>query len=249
MENLARYPRRLLLFALLSVADLALTCWLLGRSIGEVGEGNPVARWWLAKLGWPGLAGFKAGMAALTLSLLAAVSEHRPRLGGRVLGFACLVLVGVVGYSLTLCPRALRSAEERFAQELEQASEEASERREYLAAEARRETRHRALVHALVDDLLSGRYSLLEVTERLAESERGRDPAWRGALALQNPGRSDEQCLAISLLQNAVAALADDADGAGRVAAALEQEFDRTFRGAAPLPPITLPARSRARLH
>ena len=45
-------------FFLLSVADLLLTCWLLGGE-GPFFEANPLAAWCLEQFGWAGLAGLK----------------------------------------------------------------------------------------------------------------------------------------------------------------------------------------------
>jgi hypothetical protein len=103
MRNLMRHPGKQLLFALLSLIDLSLTWWLLSRSGGQVYEGNPVARWWLANHGWLGLAVFKVGGVLLVVGLAAVISHYRPRAGGRVLGFACAALTVVVLYSASLC--------------------------------------------------------------------------------------------------------------------------------------------------
>jgi hypothetical protein len=56
--------RKLLLFVCLSLADLGLTWHLLAHGEGQVDEGNPLARWWLANCGWPGLTCFKVALAA-----------------------------------------------------------------------------------------------------------------------------------------------------------------------------------------
>ena len=53
-------PGKQLLFVVLNFADLVLTAWLLSTSEGGVYEANPVARWWLVRHGWLGLAAFKA---------------------------------------------------------------------------------------------------------------------------------------------------------------------------------------------
>src|SRR5262245_42806460 len=46
------HPRKLLLFALLSVADLTLTWALIQYGRGQFYEGNPVAAWFLRSGGW-----------------------------------------------------------------------------------------------------------------------------------------------------------------------------------------------------
>src|SRR5262245_36528876 len=108
------HPGKQLLFILLSLADLALTGWLLGRPGAEVYEANPVARWWLAHYGWPGFAGFKAAVVGLVIALSAVIARSRPRAAGRVLGLGCAGLAAVVLYSAALCPAAARSPQERL---------------------------------------------------------------------------------------------------------------------------------------
>jgi hypothetical protein len=100
--------RKQLLFLLLSLADLALTYWLLRQSDRQIYEANPVARWWLVQYGAAGLACFKGAVALAVLILVAFIARHRPRAAGRILVFACLSLVLVVVYSATLCPAACR---------------------------------------------------------------------------------------------------------------------------------------------
>ena len=94
-------PRRWRLssFVCLSLADLALTCWLVGRPGGPVYEANPAAAWALGRWGWVGLAAVKAASVGLALAVLVPVAWRRPRVADRVLGAGCVVLAGVVGYS------------------------------------------------------------------------------------------------------------------------------------------------------
>jgi hypothetical protein len=96
------HPRKQILFALLSLADLTLTCWLLGHSDGQIYEANPVARWWLAQHGAVGLAGFKGAIVLFVLTLTVVISRHKPRAAGRILTFGCVSLVFVVLYSAAL---------------------------------------------------------------------------------------------------------------------------------------------------
>ncbi len=91
------------LFALLSLADLALTWWLLEQSDGQVYEANPLAGWLLAHAGWGGLACFKAAIVLLVLGLAALISRRRPAAADRVLNFACAAMSLVVLYSTALC--------------------------------------------------------------------------------------------------------------------------------------------------
>lgn len=94
--------RKFGLFVLLSLADLALTWFLLSRGKGEVYEGNPIAHSWLVAYGWGGLIVFKAGIVLVVAGLVFIISRYRPRLGGLVLAFACCTLGAVVIYSCYL---------------------------------------------------------------------------------------------------------------------------------------------------
>src|SRR5262249_47171337 len=107
------HPRKQLLFVLLSLVDLALTCWLLGHYEGQVYEANPVASWWLVRYGAIGLAGYKGGVLLLVMTFVTFIDRRKPRAAGRILIFGCVSLVLVALYSATLCPAACRAPEER----------------------------------------------------------------------------------------------------------------------------------------
>jgi hypothetical protein len=91
----------LVLFGLLSVADLLLTCWLLRKPGDQFYEANPVARQSL-RLGLPGLAAYKAGVVLLVAGLTAVIARQRPQAAGRVLAFGCSITAAVVVYSVLL---------------------------------------------------------------------------------------------------------------------------------------------------
>src|SRR2546421_1505927 len=101
-----KLPRSLLgrfgLFTALGLIDLALTCYLLRAAPGQVYEGNPVARWWLLRCGWVGLAGFKLAVVLLVLTAVQRIAHYRPHTAARVLAFACAATALVIGYSCTL---------------------------------------------------------------------------------------------------------------------------------------------------
>lgn len=94
--------RKLLVFQLLSLADLFLTCHLLQQGRGQVYESNPLAHACFACYGWAGLVLFKAASVLLVGGLSVFIWLHRPRAGARLLLFACSVLAGVVLYSCSL---------------------------------------------------------------------------------------------------------------------------------------------------
>lgn len=188
------------LFVLLSVADLTLTCWLIGRSDGRVIEANPVARWWLDTGGWIGLAGFKVAIVTLVLTLAAFLARVRPRAANRVLGFGCVAVGLVVLHGLWLSPLALQSAEDRKAAI-------ARECRAYqeVLNQGTVETHTQSLAYwrmrdALVEDLVAERLTLCDAACKLATTKRAHDPCWRCLLETAYGDRSLEECLADQLL-------------------------------------------------
>src|SRR5262249_31133837 len=96
---------KLSLFAILSVADLFMTWQLVQGNEGHVYESNPVADAWLSYFGWVGLSVYKALAMLLVAGSALYVSLHRPRVGGRILVFACSATAAVVFYSCYLAFR------------------------------------------------------------------------------------------------------------------------------------------------
>jgi Domain of unknown function (DUF5658) len=96
------HPVRLILYMLLSVADLGLTYALIQLGNGDVYESNPIAEAWLSSYGWTGLALFKLAIILIVATVAAFVSLSRPRIGGHILTFACLTVALVVTYSAHL---------------------------------------------------------------------------------------------------------------------------------------------------
>ena len=101
--------RKLGLFVLLSAVDLLLTWRLLGQPNAVVYEINPLARWSLEHLGWPGLIGFKTAFVTLAAAAALLVARSKPRAAGHVLSFGCAAAALVVGYSMFLGWSASRS--------------------------------------------------------------------------------------------------------------------------------------------
>ncbi len=93
------YRRRLLLLALLSLADLCLTWWLLGLPGGGVYESNPLAAWCLDCQGWVGLTLYKVATVLVGSTLLVVYCRHRPRAGRHALTLACSLVAAIVVYS------------------------------------------------------------------------------------------------------------------------------------------------------
>src|SRR5262245_20197181 len=102
MSAFAHHRRKFALFVLLSVADLILTLHLLQQSNGRVYESNPLAGWWLARLGSLGLALHKVLCVFLFGALVVTIFRLNPRKGGQVLAFGCVAVALVVCYSSCL---------------------------------------------------------------------------------------------------------------------------------------------------
>jgi hypothetical protein len=228
MLTVLPHPRKQILFVLLSLADLTLTWWLLSRSGGHIDEGNPIARWWLARHGWVGLAGFKAAVVLLVLGLSAAIARSQPRAASGVLGLGCATLTVVVLYSASLCPAASASPEQRRAEENREAAHALLGLNREIQRDLRKSEDFRALVGRLCEDLHAGRCTLTEAVARLAESERGRDLTWVQALAANYPNRSFQERLAIVLLRHA-AVFQQERAQVGSLLPRLERDFESTY--------------------
>jgi Domain of unknown function (DUF5658) len=96
----------LIVFSILSLADLCLTWVLIRYSGGRVQESNPLAQAWLAKHGWQGMVGFKMATISVFLAVVFVVSCYRPRTSLVLVLFACLSVGSVVLYSCHLLVRA-----------------------------------------------------------------------------------------------------------------------------------------------
>jgi hypothetical protein len=224
-----------LLFVLLSVADLALTCWLIKRSGGHVYEANPVAGWWLAQHGLGGLVCYKVLAVALVLGLASLIARSRPRAAGRVLGLGCAATAFIVVYSATLSHAAMLTPAERRAQ----AEREAARHEAAINRQARRSFLQREVFWALVDrsadDLRAGRISLRQAAGRLAASERGRDATMRRSLAARYVGLPPGETFAMVVVSRAVHSQPGGPRAARRLARRLEREFQLTYGSAPPL--------------
>ena len=222
------HPRKLALFAALSLADFALTRFLLERGGGAAYESNPVAAWWLTTFGWAGLAGFKLALVGLVVGLALVVSRYRPRAGGRVLAFGCSALLGVVLYSGFLVRGLAAEAGAPAAAESERAAEAEGERLEALSRGARRRLDAKA---GVILEVLQGRLTLPEAAARFRDLN-DQLPAFNWEQFRQAyPGRSDDErhCQqVIQFVRNEVQARgAADLAPVARLEAELHERLDR----------------------
>jgi hypothetical protein len=180
------------LFVALGLADLLMTCYLLGATPQLFFESNPFARWWLDRWGWAGLAGFKMATILFTLTAITILARRRPRVAGSVLCFACGATALVVIYSGTLA----------FATRGLSQMKALAERGCQIDAQLRPLQEYCYLRARLREDLQAGRCSFTDAVARLAATEQARDPTWLAALRRQYPGQSDAECLAASLRES-----------------------------------------------
>ncbi len=230
MSRPALHPRKLLLFAALSLADLALTWLLIQRGGGQFGEANPVAGWWLARHGWVGLAAFKAVAVLVVAGAALVVSRSRPHFGGYLLGFACAVLTVVVGYSCSLAWGLGTPADEPPVGEIARLAEAHS----LLQEEVDRGAAYRAVLEQLAGEVNAGQRSLNEAADRLGACEKGGDPAWLAQLRRLYPGRPDAECLAANVMLHALLRLRSDPAALQTLARRLAEEFETAYGGPPP---------------
>jgi Domain of unknown function (DUF5658) len=202
------------LFVLLSALDLLLTGWLLSSRPGEVYESNPVARWWLARHGWPGLAAYKAATVALFAAALALLYRRRPAVARRVLQVGCLTVAAVVAYSGALAATVPHAAPDGELL-LDLADVESEERREHTR-------RYHAAVRELSDDVLAGRRELTEAAGLLEESFPSPSPGAFGRAPVP-PGVVIESRARRDLLRYTLARLEEDPEA--------QEEFLRSVAG------------------
>lgn len=225
--------RRLVAFAVLSLLDLVLTCQLLQGSGGVVYESNPIAGAWLASYGWAGLVAFKAGMVGLIALTALLISVYRPRTSERLLTFACCVTTAVVAYSFYLT-RLMESNPHEFRVQEQVAGDEAFALLGWAENRGRHQ-RYLDLMGQLSDDLLSGRVGLAEAADRLGAFRRGPVPSWLRSYRRSFPGLSERECLAIHLMNYAVAGPAGATPEAASAARALADQYQAEFGKPAPV--------------
>jgi hypothetical protein len=216
------HPRRLLLFALLSVADLSLTCCLLQATSGQVYESNPLAGWCLSGFGWSGLAFFKLAAVFLVVGLVVVICRYQPRRGGHVLTFACTAVGGVLFYSCFLAGCVLaESGRSDLARE--RARHQDLRHRLQLVPDYRR------VLNKFSAELIDRPGSLGRAVTALAATRRGQDDYWLRTLRGLYPGCSDRECLAASLIEYTVGNLPGDLDKTRRVGRRLLAAFQTLF--------------------
>jgi hypothetical protein len=212
------------LFIALSGLDWLLTWQLLHHDSGLVYEGNPIASWWLMSGGWLGLSLFKFGIVVLVGGLCALISLYRPRTGGKVLTFACSVLVVVILYSSSLAGYVGAPSQRSEADRLRSLEQNGVA----LEQQFQGVKEYQALRQQLAADLLGGQYTLRETVAQLTASPLGQQARWLKILHMYYPNLDDEQCLAANLVEFTRDFAQGDPTTAD-VVARLENDFQATY--------------------
>ena len=106
--NRHRLPleRQTVLFVVASTLDVLLTRYLITHSSSESHfsfvESNPIARYFLDSWGVEGLAWFKFSLVGLVTVIGQIIARRKIDVARRLLYFASLMVLGVVGYSALL---------------------------------------------------------------------------------------------------------------------------------------------------
>jgi hypothetical protein len=224
------HPGKLSLFVALSLADLALTRFLLERQGGGAYEWNPVASWWLARFGWAGLAGFKLGTVLLVAAVSVIVSRRRPLAAGRLLVFGCAALLAVIVHGGRLVPGVHAEAE---------CAEQTDAQAQRLDRQLLRVNAYTNLTYQLGNDLVARRRSLGEAVDVLSAAEKARDPECLRGMALRYPGLTDRELLAVRLIEEACLSATGGAYGSAQVYRELNAQFRACFGRPAPRPALT----------
>jgi len=220
--------RRLPLFLVLSLGDLALTWTLLRYRQGLVYEGNPLAAWCMESFGWTGVAALKGGSVVMVGAIAAFLSNRHPPKGRLVLSFGCWVLTAVMIYSIIM---GLMTGSASSCPDLPAIWERA--RHLDNRAEVLRE--HHELRAQLVRDLVTGRRTLPGAAAELARSRWAREPFWHKVkLVGGRTGFPQQPMVAAELMELAVAALGESLETHAQ-ARRLRQEYCDTYRTSPPL--------------
>jgi hypothetical protein len=169
MTTLRQHWRQAALFVVLSCADLALTCSLVGRPDGGVYEANGLAASVLDRYGFAGLAVYKGLLVVLVAGIVCLVALYRPTAARRLTRFACAAVACVVLYSAALWGR-----EAWLAASGQDPLVNAAQKQQSLQEMAQRREAFRAVLRKAEDDLIADRCDLPQVVAELMNFDEGR---------------------------------------------------------------------------
>jgi hypothetical protein len=206
-------------FGAVSLLDLLLT-WLLLAGSGGAYEANPLAAAVLARLGWAGLAAFKAAAVAAVLALALAIGRRRGGAAVAVLRLGSAVVAVVLGYSL--CLLAGQAADQAEDERARAAQEAALRARAHVAEQtARAAARRRELAAAVAAGSLRLPGAVAELATYLKEI--GHDPV--PYLRCYCGDLSADACLAAHLVREVGLQVEGQPARARRLFGALRQDF------------------------
>jgi hypothetical protein len=194
MSQQTLHRTKLLLYCLLSAADLLLTYQLVCRSDGLIYESNPIANAWLTSYGWSGLALFKMIAMLLVVGVALFVGRQRQRAAGIILSFACLAVGLVVTYSSWLMgylggqPAYARENVEEWSQVDEAFEEQMQAGRAF-----------QLLAHHLATQLDDEQITMPQAVAELQLLARTSPGRWLACVRARHPGRSEEGSLTAEL--------------------------------------------------
>jgi hypothetical protein len=220
-EHLVPHRRKLLVFVVLSCADLILTWALLHRDSTCVYEANPVAGWWLDRFGILGLGAFKGATLLVALGAILLLIGRQPHLAGRVLWFGCAAVGGVVLYSCTLGGY------------LEAALDERPDLRDPFPGLL--SDNYLRLRGRVIADLLERRCTLSGAVADLEPAIQVEDPNALEALAERYPSLSTDELVAVSLIEDTLARLNTEPEQSRRLLGELQQEYRSAFHHEPPV--------------
>jgi hypothetical protein len=222
---------RLLLYCVLSAADLFFTWRLLAARGGTVYESNPIAGWLLGRYGWGGLAAYKVGTVLLVAGLSGLICRYRPVVGARVLTFGCSLLALVVVYSCFL-PR-LYGVRLDSARDDVPGLRQAAQALEAKIQAAKTRYRHR---RALVPELAAGRCTLAEAVDRLERLDAEREPSWLADMVRLYGAGTRRGLIAANLIHFITARASEYPRPANVPLAALLAQYQKLFGKPCPQP-------------
>ena len=214
-----RYTIALLLFVLLNLSDLILSCFLFSQHSQWAHESNPIANWFLSHLGFPGMTAFKIAIVGLTLVAVTRVRRDRPQLAQATLWTGCVILLAVVIHSVSLAQR-LGDYSAHFAQQHEQ--------RELLKRECELAKARQKLLTDYAQLVKQGSLSLSEAVNAL-KRQSVTDAGWRKSLNATFAHCSTEQQLAFVLCLHISSSLDDSTSQTSGVFEELERELAQHF--------------------
>jgi hypothetical protein len=181
------------LFLAFSLADLGLTMWLLLVHPNWVVESNPVADWCLAQFGIAGMAIFKLA-AVMVLGLVCQrLAQLRPKLSQGILGCACLVVLGVVVYSLCLM---------NFVNQESNRLERLAENEVRLDLKIQKGLEYAQLVDQVANRLSADQITLKQAVNHLIQMDRAKNLDWIEQMQWVYGSESLEVCLARSMIRH-----------------------------------------------